>query len=174
MYYNYKWLCYWPLNVLKTLKVNENTEIYNLFKKGLHRITSICSLKKIQRIINGNRSHFWDRWSLYTCTNIDRWLIIGDNYLLNVFTDYSYSNSLISRVWLTNLKVKRRMELYCIRTHIYFFFICSGRWWLYTDWNTTILVAETFLLNTICFSFSSVNQEYWDFIIDDFHQNGLL
>ena len=84
-------------------------------------------------------------------TNIDQWLIIGDNYLLNVFTDYSYSNSLISREWLT--KVKRRMKLYCIRTHIYFFFICCGRWWLYTDWNTTILVAETFLLNTICLAF---------------------
>jgi hypothetical protein len=26
-------------------------------------------------------------------TNIDRWSIIGDNYLLNVFTDYNYSNS---------------------------------------------------------------------------------
>jgi hypothetical protein len=26
--------------------------------------------------------------------NIDRWLIIGDNCLLNVFTDYNYSNSL--------------------------------------------------------------------------------
>jgi hypothetical protein len=27
-------------------------------------------------------------------TNIDRWSIIGDNDLLNVFTDYIYSDSL--------------------------------------------------------------------------------
>ena len=51
-------------------------------------------------------------------SNINRWSIIGDNYLLNVFTDYHYSNSLISRAWMT--KVKRRMTLYHIRTHTTF------------------------------------------------------
>ena len=33
------------------------------------------------------------------------------------------------------------------------------------------VVVETFLLNRICDNFSI--QEFWDFIIGDFHQNGL-
>ena len=47
-------------------------------------------------------------------TNIDRLSIIGDNYLLNVYTDCYYSNSLISRVCWT--KVKILIKLHHIRT----------------------------------------------------------
>lgn len=54
----------------------------------------------------------------YRYTNIDRWSIIGDNYLLNVFTDYNYSNSLISRVCLTNVKIC--IKLYHIFTKCWF------------------------------------------------------
>ena len=46
--------------------------------------------------------------------NIERWSVIGDNYLLNVFTDYNYSNSLMSREYL--IKVKIWIKLYRIRT----------------------------------------------------------
>ena len=35
------------------------------------------------------------------------------------------------------------------------------------------VVVETFLINRICDNFSSVIQEFWDFIIGDFRQNGL-
>jgi len=70
-------------------------------------------------------------------TNIDRWSIIGDYYLLNVFTDCNYSNSVISRVCLT--KVKGWIKLYHI-TETTIIFICST-WSLvilrYTDRNIT-------------------------------------
>jgi len=36
------------------------------------------------------------------------------------------------------------------------------------------IVVETFLLNRICYNFSSFIQEYWELIIGDFYQNGLL
>ena len=42
------------------------------------------------------------------------WFSVWPNYLLNVFTDYNYSNSLMSRVCLT--KVKIWIKLYRIRT----------------------------------------------------------
>jgi hypothetical protein len=37
-------------------------------------------------------------------TNIDRWSIISDNYLLNVFTDYNYSDSLYFKSMLDKSK----------------------------------------------------------------------
>ena len=110
-------------------------------------------------------------------TNIDRWSIIGDNYLLNVFTDYNCSNSLISRVCLT--KVKRSIKLHRIRTQTTIF--VHLLWLLvilkYTDQNTTNLRKRTcwnISVKHICYNFSSFIQEYWDFIIGDFHQNKLL
>jgi hypothetical protein len=110
-------------------------------------------------------------------TNIDRWSIIGDNYLLNVFTDYNYSNSLISRVCLT--KVKRSIKLHHIRPQTTIF--VHLLWLLvilkYTDQNTTNLRKRTcwnISVKHICYNFSSFIQEYWDFIIGDFHQNKLL
>jgi len=53
-------------------------------------------------------------------TSINRRSIIGDNYLLSVFTDYNYSNSLISRVCLT--KVESCIKLYCKGTLTTIFF----------------------------------------------------
>jgi hypothetical protein len=45
---------------------------------------------------------------------------INDNCLLNVFTDYNYSNSLISRVCLT--KVESCIKFYCKGTLTTIFF----------------------------------------------------
>jgi hypothetical protein len=43
---------------------------------------------------DGNRSHFQDRWSLKSTSN--QWSIIGDNYLLNVFTGHDNDYSKLS------------------------------------------------------------------------------
>ena len=93
-------------------------------------------------------------------TNIDRWSIISDHYLLNIFTDYNYSN-------------REKNDIVSYKNTHNFFFICCGRWWFKNILTGTLqilenVVVEIFLLNRICYSFSSVIQEYWDCIIDDF------
>jgi hypothetical protein len=44
-------------------------------------------------------------------TNIDRWSIIADNYLLNVYTDYNYSNSLYFKSKLDKSKDLNKIVL---------------------------------------------------------------
>ena len=44
--------------------------------------------------------------------NFDQWLIIGDSYLLNIFTDFNYSNSLISRVYVTEVNRRNKIASY--------------------------------------------------------------
>jgi hypothetical protein len=58
-------------------------------------------------------------------TSIDKWSIIGDNYLRNVFTDYNYSNSLIS---IASLTKRDRVEWNCIIYTDYNYF--HLQWWL--------------------------------------------
>jgi hypothetical protein len=45
-------------------------------------------------------------------TNIDRWSIISDNYLLNVFTDYNYSDSLYFKSMQDKSKDLNKIVLY--------------------------------------------------------------
>jgi hypothetical protein len=61
---------------------------------------------------NVNDSHHWFGLGLWCLTALST--IIRDNYLLNVYTDCYYSNSLISRVCWT--KVKILIKLHHIRT----------------------------------------------------------
>ena len=54
-------------------------------------------------------------------TNIDRWSIIGDNYLLNVLTDYSYSNSIYFKSMLDKSKDLNKIVSYIyLQTTIFF------------------------------------------------------
>ena len=54
-------------------------------------------------------------------TNIDRWSIIGDNYLLNVFTEYIYSKSQ-EYVWQKQIKdIKKNKIVSYKNTHATFF-----------------------------------------------------
>jgi prolyl-tRNA synthetase len=45
-------------------------------------------------------------------TNIDRWSMIADSYLLNVFTDYNYSNSLYFKSMLDKSKDLNKIVSY--------------------------------------------------------------
>ena len=77
---------------------------------------------------NGNLLHFQDR------------PMISDNYLLNVFSFYDYSNSHILRVWL--IKVRSWIKLYHIRTQTTkFFMICCCRRWFSNILTWTIYIA---------------------------------
>ena len=52
-------------------------------------------------------------------TNIDQWSIIGDNYLLNVFTDYNYSNSLYFKNMLDKSKDLNKIISYIYKLQFF-------------------------------------------------------
>jgi hypothetical protein len=54
-------------------------------------------------------------------TNIDRWSIISDNCLLNVFTDYNYSDSLYFKSMLDKSKDLNKIVSYFYK--LYFFYL---------------------------------------------------
>jgi prolyl-tRNA synthetase len=59
-------------------------------------------------------------------TNIDRWSIIGDNYLLNVLTDYRYSNSIYFKSMLHKSKDLNKIVSYIyLQTTIFPFAIIT-------------------------------------------------
>ena len=52
-------------------------------------------------------------------TNIDQWSIISDNYLLNVFTDYNYSDSLYFKSMLDKSKDLNKILWYIYKLQFF-------------------------------------------------------